>query len=533
MLKETKKYQYIILILSILCFLIYLPVHHHWEYSLKTTLSLFDEGLLLTLRRFTSLDTLLYRDLWSLYGPTTIPFGKIIDAIFGISLIPHRVLNIVFLAGWGIASFKLFRRFVSVAYSAVFTLAIVLIAIPLPYLFTFLCLTLFLYFFTDENGISKKYQNQVFAMLALGASVLGRYEYMILVPVLLAVIWFQVYRPVFVGKKQLTLLALGMAPTILFLLYIYLLVPPDTAYENFIQYPFKYYAECSGGIETLEGLKHFYLKLMTYPFGGMFQKQRVLTYFGSILLPLFIILNAVNILKKKFDPLLIISCGIGGFVFLANTTGKQILWPESAIFLTLLCIVIFMKSIKLAYLKNMIGGIAVFFSLMLVITFYVQEHQLKKIWLEWPSFDKRIGFYANDPNLILYPERLKKMEKIVNTYTNKNDKIFIALDENSTHLANAAALYWIFDRKPITNYYEFDPGLTDRNEIQEKIVEQSADLKLIIVSNFFKTDVYLSKFEEKPANVLDDFIEREFNLVEEFKFSDGLFYRIYIRKEYL
>jgi len=130
-------------------------------------------------------------------------------------------------------------------------------------------------------------------------------------------------------------------------------------------------------------------------------------------------------------------------------------------------------------------------------------------WKSWPPYHPIVGFGKRDANTLLNADLYERMASDVNTVSRPKEPLFVALDRNAGHFANAAALYWALDRPPATRFLEFDPCLTDREDVQRLMIPDLAKVNVIITHNFWQN----RDFSEPPAHSLDEYIRSNFTEV--------------------
>ncbi|MEO7818548.1 MAG: hypothetical protein ABIS18_05315, partial [Actinomycetota bacterium] len=128
------------------------------------------------------------------------------------------------------------------------------------------------------------------------------------------------------------------------------------------------------------------------------------------------------------------------------------------------------------------------------------------------------------------PALIEPLTKEVQSITAPGEPIFVALNNNSGHYANAPTLYWLLDRPPASRYFEFNPCLTDRNDIQAVIVKDLRDTDVVVTTSFYPARPPFGV----PGTVLDDYLSRHFHMKAEFPFpvKPGEFqhaYRLLVR----
>lgn len=212
-------------------------------YNLKAPVNIYDEGLVLTLSRFSTFGYLPYRDLWTLYGPAQSLLGPILNLIIGRSLLGHRIINIIMLEAVVILTYLLCSKFIARSSAAVFATVIGLLTLPLSYLTALLFLLpgMYLAFFPHEGASTRNRscQREIAGMVLIGCSLLGRLECGLLA--LWAVLVFICFSWKDNTRSRIAMVSLAcLAPGLLFVIYL-AFIPVETLVENFLRFPLHYY----------------------------------------------------------------------------------------------------------------------------------------------------------------------------------------------------------------------------------------------------------------------------------------------------
>jgi hypothetical protein len=86
----------------------------------------------------------------------------------------------------------------------------------------------------------------------------------------------------------------------------------------------------------------------------------------------------------------------------------------------------------------------------------------------------------------------------------------------------------VLDRPPASRFIEFNPCLTDRDDVQRLIVADLSDVDVVVESTFFPKAPPFGK----AATVLDAYLEREFEVAVESPIplsKTGEAYRVLVR----
>ena len=79
-------------------------------------------------------------------------------------------------------------------------------------------------------------------------------------------------------------------------------------------------------------------------------------------------------------------------------------------------------------------------------------------WESWPPYHPLVGFGDLNDNTLLNASLIETIAADVDRLAKPKEPIYVALDHNGGHFANAAALYWALDHPPASRYFELDPA---------------------------------------------------------------------------
>lgn len=502
-----------------------------FEYSLKAPINPFDEGILLTLRRFAGFGFLPYKDLWTLYGPGESLLGPIISLISGRSLLAHRIVNILMLEGLVFLIYLLCSKFVSRWNASVFASIAGLIAAPIPYVMGLLFLFggMYLAFILHESNAPDRLgsRRQMTGMVLIGCAFLGRIDFALLALWGVLVVMFCCWGSAIRRRSIPILSASCLAPGLVFLIYL-AFIPMDTLIENFFTYPFKYYSQVQCRGLPVNWSATFRL-LWEIPFRGMWNPFELTLVLGLLFLPgLGLALVAVSMLTKTLHwrPLLLFLGGTDLFMWHgllrrqgANPTPAL---PLAILSLAVVCFVFNAWNIGLG--KRIATVCALFLGFSVIPPFIPGALQS---WTSWPPYDPIVGF--NDPQTptLLTPQLYRTMAQDVDRIAKPHEPIFVALERNAGTFASAAGLYWALDRPPASHFFEFDPCLTDREDIQQKMVRELARTRVVITHNFWQQ----RDFSNPPATSLDNYLHEHFREEKTYAAGpSGEHYKLLVRK---
>ncbi|MEO7804071.1 MAG: hypothetical protein ABIS18_06710, partial [Actinomycetota bacterium] len=223
------------------------PARQEWAHSLRAPLNIYDEGLFLTMARFSSLKRLPYRDFWTLYGPGTSVMGPIVDLVAGRTVVAYRLANLVVLALLVVGIFKLMQRYSGTPIALAASCFFATIPIPQFHLVRALALVAWgLHFLHPRQG-TKPNRWMPLGTFLIGCSFLGRWEFSLLALGFMAFAWLFLRGRIETTTLRWALVA-GIAPALGFIVYLLVFVPGQALVENFFRYPFELYPKigCRG-----------------------------------------------------------------------------------------------------------------------------------------------------------------------------------------------------------------------------------------------------------------------------------------------
>ena len=97
--------------------------------------------------------------------------------------------------------------------------------------------------------------------------------------------------------------------------------------------------------------------------------------------------------------------------------------------------------------------------------------------------------------------------------------MFVGLSQHDRIFINDVLIYFIMDRKPVTKWYEFDPGLQTLAPIQQEIVEElrRTKPKLIVLEDRWANIREPNESAlSSGVTVLDDYIRSAFEPIARF-----------------
>lgn len=486
---------------------------------LRGPLNLYDGGLLLTLARFTTFTRLPYRDLWTLYGPGPAIVGSIMNLLFGPGLVQLHLgmmlshLSLVF------GVYFLARRFVSWWLAAVMAAAVASFAQSPPH-FT-LALTLFVwgFFFLARVQDRPDLANRRVSIgsLLIGSAFLGRYEHALLSVVLIMFLWLYL-RPSLTPEAARRLLGWGLGPVVVFGIYLLAIVGWNRAYLNLVEYPLNFYAKpfCRGvptpWAQALAGL-------LAPLRGRLWQGNELALGAGTYIAP-FVSIGTILIgirkgTSRSYTNGVTLAIGLLSLIMWLQMRPRAGPEPYPTWAPMLLATAIAIGSLRITrfkastYLSIAIAGV-----FLLNITLVWAPDKVHD-WSDWPPYDPLLGF-TDKPSSGLYHEAIwEEVRRAVDAHASPGDPIFVALNENGGHFANAPIFYWYLNRPPGSRFIEFDPCLTDTEPVQREIVRELRQTNVVVTTTFFPNDP--PPFGT-PAVTLDQYLDTRFEHVLERSF---------------
>jgi hypothetical protein len=493
------------------------PTRPEWAHSIRAPLNIYDEGLYLTMAHFSSLKRLPYRDFWTLYGPGTSVMGLVVDIIFGRTVLAHRAANLVVLTLLVIGLFRLIRRYVGTGLALAVSSFFAIVPIPQFHMVRALALVVWGLHFMYPRPAPRPHRWLPLGTFLIGCSFLGRWDFVVLSIGFMGVAWLFLRGRI---EKQVLLRAVvaGSLPALAFLVYLALFVPSSALYENFFRYPFTLYPKIGCRGSTMRWGPTF--AALIAPFRGNFwSREDLVLIIGNLLAPLAAVVLLMSrgrgLKHRSVADLVIVGVGFFAIAVWVEMRSNYAYGSYPAPAVPLGLVAIFMLFPLVSRRKRQIkAGRWIFASILVLGTLIGWLHSLDS-YRKWPSyrplygFTERSGFYAS--------ELIDPLTSVVDSLTKPGEPIFVALNNNSGHYANAPTLYWLLDHPPASRYFEFDPCLTDRNDIQSTIVRDLRNTNVVVTSTFFPAKPPFGV----PAVVLDDYLSEHFRVYQELHFPRG------------
>ena len=482
-----------------------------FTYSLTKPLNVYDEGLLLTLSNFAGDGFLPYRDLWTFYGPGTSVLGVFLELFAGRTLLVHRISSLVILMVLVLGIYVLVKPFVGMWPASVIASTVALMAPPRSYAFAFAFIVWGIYLaLLAENQGSIRVGRLASGLALIGLAFLGRPEFIVIAPVGVAAAAWQ-YRRRLTRAELAGVAAAGLVPPIAFVSWLLVFVSWDVLFELFYRYPVVYYA-----LPRCRGLPTPWGPSVRAVFGpldhGIWTANDILLALGnlgSVIVGIALIGLSV---KRAFNELRFVFVVIGTmnlylFVLMRPRVGGE---PYPVLPFALIGLALLIHAVgRRSPVAARRSGKAL--STVLVVAMLVAYVPgTLESWTELPSYDRVLGPVVTDPASLVNSDVLHDIERAVAEVSDSGEPIFVALDNNAGHFANATALYWVTDRPPTSVYYEFNPCLTDRQDIQQRIVRDLAEVSVVLTATFFPNPPPFSE----PATALDEYLQSSFVLVE-------------------
>jgi hypothetical protein len=487
-------------------------------YTLQAPLNIYDGGLLLTLARFTSLSTLPYRDLWTLYGPGPPLLGSISTHLFGRGVLVVQIVHIMIQVALVLGVYFLVRRFVHTWVAVLLTVPIASFAYSPNHFHFSMSLSLLVWGMWLLSSMAKSGQSKRVAVagLLIGLSFLGRYEYVLFAPLLIAGIWWFI-RPWLGEQAARSFLVTGLLPPSIFVIYLLAVVGWDRSYLNLVEYPLRFYSEpfCRG-VPTPWGAA---FEDLTAPLRGhLWTANGLVLGIGTFATPVValgcLLVGLRHGPRRDGDTALILVCVALALLTWLEMRPRAGGEPHPTWVFTLVCTSILLaRSQRRSSLAALaVGGILVVFVSVLIASWFPER---VSAWAQWPPYDRVTGFAAHPPGSLNDRRAWDSVAGAVHRYAAPGERILVALNENRGHFANAPIFYWYVDRPPATRFIEFDPCLTDTEPIQRMIVQDLKGTNVIITTTFFPQAA--PQFAE-PALSLDRYLTRHFRSVFEAEF---------------
>jgi hypothetical protein len=477
-------------------------------FSLKNPLNLYDEGLLLTLRHFAGSGRLPYRDLFTLYGPGNSLLGPIFSFVAGRQLLVHRLLNLLLLLVLVVGIYRLSRRYVSPWIAAVVASATGLIGVPYHYAMTFACLAWGFHLIAGHEGEPDR--RLVSGALLIGLAFMGRHEFAMVSVLILALYWLM--QRTRSPSSARTVLLVGTAPVILFAVALLVLVPWNALVENFYDYPRNWYPrpECRGIATPWRDAAR---SIVAPLFDGVWRARDLVLGLGTYVTPVVGVV-AVGLAGRKAlrsKAFLLGSFGLIDLFVFASMRPRAGVYPDAALPFTLITVLALLEiaaDVRPRWSQRAAAGMALAVAVALSVSFVPGT---LASWRTWGSYDPLAGFYDPASPGLGDPVILNEVRLVVQDLVPEGEEIFVALENNTGHFANNTSLYWVTDRPPGSRYFEFDPCLTDRTDVQKLIVADLADVNVVVTTTFWG----LAPPFPPSSEVLDRYLANAFEVVAE------------------
>lgn len=479
--------------------------------ALQAPINPYDHGLLLTLARFTSFDYLPYRDLWTLYGPGPPFFGGAIMDVFGRGLLPIRLGYLALQAALVVLVYLVARRFVSRPLAVLLAIPVATFAyIPNHFHFAMsstLVLAGLLLVLRIHERPRPRTGEAALAALLMSSAFLGRWELAPVGAILGLAIWWWFRREL--GRGSRWVLAAALAPPALFAVYLLAVVGWDVVYLNLIEYPLVHYPRRNcRGVSPVWGSA---FSAVSAPFRGRLWTSRELTLLvGTYATPL---LGGVTLFRgvrrrARGDGRSLVVILIGGMTLVlwllmrARAGGEpHPVWPA-----TMLCFATLLPGLRARARTVSLVTITALFSVTVLGAWLAPAVEG---WSRWPRYRSLTGFARLDETFMYKPGGWRAVRRVVQREVPDREPVFVALQNNTGHLANVPLFYWLVDRPPASRFVEFDPCLTDRDDVQRLIVSDLRATDVVIATAHFPPP---SPPPGPPATVLDRYLAERFEV---------------------
>jgi hypothetical protein len=335
------------------------------------------------------------------------------------------------------------------------------------------------------------------------------------------------------GKLRAAIVA-GLAAPIAFWLWLMTVVPRSTAIENFIRYPMTHYPKVScRGLPTRWGDS---FSALFAPLDKLYWPSADLVLiFGNLLAPILGVLLLAQVARswrgRTASGVILLCVGIMDLILFVEMRPRQGGAAEPAVPFALISLALLSQLLR-ASRPRLTAWACASVGFVLVIAISVTLPSSFRSWTGWPDYDPVLGFTSGTPDYGYYkPSVIDPIAATVHRFAGPGEPIFVALQNNQGHFANAPALYWILDRPPASRFIEFDPCLTDRNDIQQEMIRDLRKTNVVVQSTFFPG----KPFQAAPS-VLDHYLASEFVVVSESRLpgspnGDGYF--VLVRRDRL
>lgn len=124
---------------------------------------------------------------------------------------------------------------------------------------------------------------------------------------------------------------------------------------------------------------------------------------------------------------------------------------------------------------------------------------------------ERLACFATDPETI-------DTIRYVQQRTTPDDPVFIGLSRHDKIFANDVLLYFAMNRKPVTKWYHFEPGLQTAAPIQQEMIAdlERAQPKLIVIEAKWAEVIEPNDSALSDATLLDDYLQKTYEPVTRF-----------------
>lgn len=490
---------------------------------LQTPLYVFDGGIFAGMWQFTGPDRLPYRDLWHPYGPGVALLGMTVGGLFGDGLFVMWLTLYLLTCALAVAVYLLARRWVHDAVAVTFALFVATVAAPAyHFLIAELAIMLGLICFFSADKSRRRGLWLTLGAASVGSAFVGRYELAVVSVLILATV---AWRLELSSRERLWLLTAGAVPLAAFGIFLLVGVGPARAWENLVVFPSGHYAlpECRG-LPTPWGtaLAGLWAPLRK----GWWADSDLVLFLGTWVAPLAGAATlAVGVTRTRrrrdSDAAALLVIGMTTVLLWLAMRPRNGVYPVPVIPFLVVALAA-SAALGRRVTRWAAGVLAVVIASVLLWSWAPAG---ARAWVDWPAFDPMYGFADYDREPTYEPETMRQLAVVIDQYAEPGEPILTALTDNSGTFATPAVVYWATGHPPATRYWDANPCLTDRPDIQRRVV---ADLDrqqtpVVVTTPLFQIPPPL----DPASDVLDEYLAARYEQVWS---SDDDRFRVLVRR---